>query len=50
MTSTSIIAHQGAGVRVIDRFVRDHFVRNLHHANACIGIAAFLSKEKPRYE
>jgi enoyl-CoA hydratase/carnithine racemase len=29
---------------------RDHFVRNLHHANAGIGIAAFLSKEAPRYE
>ncbi|MDM0013169.1 enoyl-CoA hydratase [Variovorax sp. J22P168] len=29
---------------------RDHFVRNLHHANAGIGIAAFLAKEKPRYE
>jgi enoyl-CoA hydratase/carnithine racemase len=28
---------------------RDHFVRNLHHANAGIGIAAFLAKEKPRY-
>jgi enoyl-CoA hydratase/carnithine racemase len=29
---------------------RDHFVRNLHHANAGIGIAAFLNKETPRYE
>lgn len=29
---------------------RDHFVRNLHHANAGIGIAAFLSKSTPRYE
>jgi enoyl-CoA hydratase/carnithine racemase len=28
---------------------RDHFVRNLHHANAGIGIDAFLAKEKPRY-
>lgn len=28
---------------------RDHFVRNLHHANAGIGIEAFLNKEKPRY-
>ncbi len=28
---------------------RDHFVRNLHHANAGIGIAAFLAKETPRY-
>ena len=29
---------------------RDHFVRNLHHANGGIGIAAFLAKEKPRYK
>ena len=28
---------------------RDHFVRNLHHPNGGIGIAAFLAKEKPRY-
>lgn len=28
---------------------RDHFVRNLHHPNAGAGIAAFLSKQKPRY-
>ncbi len=29
---------------------RDHFVRNLHHANAGIGIAAFLNKQTPSYE
>lgn len=29
---------------------RDHFVRNLHHANAGIGIAAFLAKQPPRYD
>lgn len=28
---------------------RDHFVRNLHHANGGIGIEAFLAKGKPRY-
>ena len=28
---------------------RDHFVRNLHHPNGAIGIAAFLAREKPRY-
>jgi len=28
----------------------DHFVKNLHHANAGIGISAFLNKEKPRFE
>jgi len=29
---------------------RDHFVNNLHHANAGIGIRAFLNKEKPIYK
>jgi enoyl-CoA hydratase/carnithine racemase len=29
---------------------RDHFVKNLYHANAGIGINAFLNKETPRYE
>ena len=29
---------------------RDHFVSNLHHANAGIGISAFLNKEKPVYK
>lgn len=29
---------------------RDHFVNNLHHANAGIGIRAFLNKEKPSYK
>lgn len=29
---------------------RDHFVRNLHHVNAGIGIDAFLEKKPPRFE
>ncbi len=29
---------------------RDHFVKNLHHANAGIGITAFLNKQKPKYK
>lgn len=28
---------------------RDHFVRNLHHRNAGIGINAFLEKKRPQY-
>ena len=28
---------------------RDHFVKNLHHANAGVGIEAFLSKQAPHY-
>jgi enoyl-CoA hydratase/carnithine racemase len=29
---------------------RDHFVLNLHHANAGVGIAAFLAKQRPSYD
>jgi enoyl-CoA hydratase/carnithine racemase len=29
---------------------RDHFVKNLHHSNAGIGIAAFLNKQTPQYD
>ena len=29
---------------------RDHLVRNLHHPNGGIGIAAFLAKKSPEYE
>lgn len=29
---------------------RDHFVRNLHHSNAGIGMTAFLAKQTPHYE
>ena len=29
---------------------RDHFVKNLNHANSGIGISAFLNKQKPEYE
>ena len=29
---------------------RDHFVKNLHHPNAGIGIEAFLNKATPRYQ
>ncbi|MEO7391946.1 MAG: enoyl-CoA hydratase [Ramlibacter sp.] len=29
---------------------RDHFVKNLHHPNAGLGIAAFLDRQAPDYE
>jgi enoyl-CoA hydratase/carnithine racemase len=29
---------------------RNHFVKNLHHANAGVGISAYLNKQTPRYE
>jgi hypothetical protein len=28
----------------------DQFVKNLHHHNASIGIAAFLDKQQPQYK
>ena len=40
----------GASLTVQLASERDHFVRNLHHANGGIGIAAFLGKQAPRYE
>jgi enoyl-CoA hydratase/carnithine racemase len=40
------------GSNLMDQLARerDHFVTNLHHTNAGIGIAAFLNKQKPEYE
>jgi enoyl-CoA hydratase/carnithine racemase len=29
---------------------RNHFVKNLHHPNAGVGIQAFLNKEAPHYK
>jgi len=40
---------QGASLHEQLAAERDHFVRNLHHPNGGIGIAAFLAREKPRY-
>lgn len=40
--ATSSLTQQLAGER-------EHFVRNLHHANGAIGIQAFLAKQPPRY-
>jgi len=42
-----------AGTATLTRHLdseRDHFVKNLHHANAGIGIAAFLARQTPDYE
>ncbi|MBN9405898.1 MAG: enoyl-CoA hydratase [Burkholderiales bacterium] len=44
---------QDAGGRSLHEHLaaeREHFVRNLHHPNGGIGIAAFLGKHAPRYE
>jgi enoyl-CoA hydratase/carnithine racemase len=42
-----------AGAATLTRHLdseRDHFVKNLHHVNAGIGIAAFLARRTPDYE
>ncbi|MBX3610239.1 MAG: enoyl-CoA hydratase [Hydrogenophaga sp.] len=39
----------GAALHTQLKAERDHFVRNLHHANAGEGIGAFLDKRKPTY-
>ena len=52
LASIKELIHDAAG-NSLNRHLaqeRDHFVRNLQHANAGIGIAAFLAKQKPRYE
>jgi enoyl-CoA hydratase/carnithine racemase len=44
---------QDAGGRSLHEHLaaeREHFVRNLHHPNGGIGIAAFLGKHPARYE
>lgn len=52
LSSIKELLNDAAGASLTShlREERDHFVRNLHHANAGIGIAAFLAKRPPRYE
>lgn len=52
LASIKELLNDAAGATFADQLTqeRDHFVRNLHHANAGIGIAAFLAKTTPRYE
>jgi enoyl-CoA hydratase/carnithine racemase len=52
LASIKELLNEGAGASLTSHLAqeRDHFVRNLHHANAGIGIAAFLAKTTPRYE
>ncbi|RYG13954.1 MAG: enoyl-CoA hydratase [Burkholderiales bacterium] len=51
LASVKELVNEAAGASLTAQLgaERDHFVRNLHHANAGIGIAAFLAKEKPTY-
>ncbi|WP_213954306.1 MULTISPECIES: oxepin-CoA hydrolase, alternative type [unclassified Variovorax] len=52
LASIKELLNEARGATLVNHLAqeRDHFVRNLHHANAGIGIAAFLAKTKPRYE
>jgi len=52
LTSIKELIHDAAHNSLSQQLAqeRDHFVRNLHHANVGIGIAAFLAKHKPQYE
>ena len=52
LTSIKALVNQAGHNALPDhlKLERDHFVANLHHANAGIGIAAFLSRQPPRYE
>lgn len=51
LASIKELLNEAAGASLHEQLAaeRDHFVRNLHHPNAGIGIGAFLAKEKPRY-
>ncbi len=52
LASIKELLNDAAGATLSEQLAneRDHFVRNLHHPNAGIGIAAFLAKQPPRYE
>jgi len=51
LASIKELVNDAAAVTLVQQLAseRDHFVRNLHHANAGIGIQAFLAKQPPRY-
>lgn len=52
LASIKELVNEAAGNSLTSQLAleRDHFVRNLHHTNAGIGIAAFLAKQTPRYD
>jgi len=51
LASIKELLNEAAGASLHEQLARerDHFVRNLHHPNAGVGIAAFLDKQTPRY-
>lgn len=52
LASIKELMNEAAGATLNQQLAseRDHFVKNLHHANAGIGIAAFLARQTPGYE
>lgn len=52
LTSIKTLISEAPQATLIEHLTRerDHFVRNLHHPNAGIGISAFLGKTTPRFE
>uniref|UniRef100_UPI0025E5A786 enoyl-CoA hydratase family protein n=1 Tax=Rhodoferax sp. UBA5149 TaxID=1947379 RepID=UPI0025E5A786 len=52
LASIKTLINDAVHVTLVEQLARerDHFVRNLHHANAGIGISAFLTKTTPRFE
>lgn len=52
LTSIKTLINDAAHATLAEQLAResDHFVRNLHHANAGIGIGAFLTKTTPRFD
>ncbi|MDP2001082.1 MAG: enoyl-CoA hydratase [Rhodoferax sp.] len=51
LQSIKTLIHEADGATMATQLTRerDHFVRNLHHANAGIGINAFLNKTRPNF-
>ena len=51
LASIKELLNEAAGAPLTQQLAseRDHFVRNLHHANGGVGIQAFLAKQPPRY-
>ncbi|MCI5071253.1 oxepin-CoA hydrolase, alternative type [Acidovorax sp.] len=52
LASIKELLNEAPGVQLTQHLgqERNHFVKNLHHANAGAGISAFLEKRQPRYE
>jgi len=52
LASIKTLINDSAHTTLVEQLARerDHFVRNLHHANAGTGISAFLTKTTPRFE